>query len=89
MTIFIFFIVNLLLMGAVFAFGMYQFMQVEAKRKGRKLIAEAALDEAELSALIHSERFDEAISRLMEAANVDRFTAESALRQVRDSSQQD
>ena len=82
MTIFVFFIFNLLLMGAVFAYGMYQFMQVEAKRKVRKLLAEAALDEAELTALLNSQRYDEALSRLMGAADVDRYTAESALAQL-------
>ena len=82
MTIFVFFIFNLLLMGAVFAYGMYQFMQVESKRKVRNLLAETALDEAELTALLHSQRYDEALSRLMWAADVDRYTAESALAQL-------
>ena len=82
MSILLFFVVNLLLMATLFAFGVYQFMQVEAKRKVRKLIAEAALDEMELRALLQSERYDEALSRLMRAADVDRFTAESALAQL-------
>ncbi len=78
----LFFVVNLLLMATLFAFGMYLFMQVEAKRKVRTLFADAALDETELSALLQSERYDEALSRLMCAADVDRFTAESALAQL-------
>lgn len=79
MTILVFFVFNLLLMSAVFVYGMYQFMQVEEKRKRRKLLAQAALDETELAALLKADRYDEALSRLMQQANVDRFTAESAL----------
>ena len=82
MTILVFFVFNLLLMSAVFVYGMYQFMQVEEKRKRRKLLAEAALDEAELASLLEAERYDDALSRLMSAADVDRFTAEAALRQI-------
>lgn len=74
---------NLLVMGAVFLFGVYQFMQVEEKRKRRKLLAQAAFDEAEISALMAAEGYDEALARLMQRADVDRFTAESALEQWR------
>ncbi len=81
MTILVFFIFNLLLMGAVFVYGMYQFMQVEEKRKRRDLLAQVDLDEAELSALLQAQRYDEALSRLMQQADVDRFTAQSALEQ--------
>ncbi|MCY3780137.1 MAG: hypothetical protein OXG78_07510 [Chloroflexi bacterium] len=87
MTILVFFVFNLLLMGAVFLYGMYQFMQVEEKRKRRKLLAQAALDETELSALIQAERYDEALARLMRGAQVDRFSAESALEQWTNSAQ--
>ena len=79
MTIFLFFVINMLLMGAVFVYGMYQFMQVEEKRKRRKLLANLALDESELATLIHNERYDEALATLMQRADVDRYTAESAL----------
>lgn len=82
MSILVFFAVNLLLMATLFAFGLYQFMQVEAKRKCRMLLAESALDETELSRLLQSDRYDEALSRLICAADVDRFTAESALAQL-------
>lgn len=82
MTILVFFIFNLLLMGAVFFYGVYQFMQVEEKRKRRRLLTHIALDESELSALRQSERYDEAILRLMRAADIDRFSAESALAQL-------
>ena len=75
-------LVNILLMGTLFAFGVYQFMQIEAKRKCRKLLLEASLDEADLSALMRAERYEEALSRLMQRADVDRFTAESALEQL-------
>lgn len=81
----LFILVNILLMGTLFAVGVYQFMQIETKRKCRKLLAEAALDEGELSALMRAERYDEALSRLMQRADVDRFTAESALEQLRQS----
>lgn len=84
MSILVFFFLNLLLMGAVFAFGVYQFMQVEAKRKRRKLLAEAALDEAELSGILNKAGYDEALARLMQRADVDRFTAESALAQLQE-----
>jgi len=79
----LFILVNLLLMGALFAFGVYQFMQVEAKRKCRRLLAEASLDAGELRDLIHTERYDEALSRLMQQADVDRFTAEATLEHLR------
>lgn len=75
----VFIIVNLLLMGALFAFGMYQFMQVEEKRKRRRLLTEAGVDIAELQALLGADKRDEAVNRLANEANVDRFTAESAL----------
>ena len=78
----VFILVNLLLMGALFAFGVYQFMQVEAKRKCRRLLAEASLDAGELRDLIQAERYDEALSRLMRQAEVDRFTAEATLEQL-------
>ena len=83
MIVILFIVVNMLVMAALFAFGVYQFIQVEAKRKCRKLLAEASLDEAELSGLLAAERYEEALSRLMRAADVDRFTAESALLQWR------
>ena len=79
MTILVFFVFNLLLMSAVFLYGMYQFMQVEEKRKRRDIFAQAALDEAALNSLIQSEGYDEARARLMASANVDRFTAETVL----------
>ena len=78
----VFILVNILLMGALFAFGVYQFTQIEAKRKCRCLLAEASLDARELSALIQAERYDEALSRLMRQADVDRFTAEATLEQI-------
>ncbi len=79
MTALVFFIFNLLLMGGVFLYGMYQFMQVEEKRKRRDLLSQATLDEAELSALLRAQRYDEALASLMRQADVDRFTAQSAL----------
>lgn len=82
--IFVLFIVlNLLLMAALFAYGMYQFMQVEEKRKRGKLLIDAGLDLAELQALLSADRHDEAVNRLMSAADVDRFTAESTLARMK------
>lgn len=83
MSILVFIAINLLLMGGLFAYGVYQFLQVEAKRKGRQLLARGDLTEADLRALLAAERHDEALTRLMLAADVDRFTAEAALIHLR------
>ena len=82
MSILLFFVFNLILMATLFAFGVYQFMQVEEKRKRRRLLADASLDAAELRALLQAERHDEALTRLMRAADVDFYTAESVLKQL-------
>ena len=83
MSIILFFVVNFLLMATLFAFGVYQFMQVEEKRKRSKMLLDAGMDEVELHALVQADRYDEALSRLMSAADVDRFTAEAALEQLK------
>ena len=75
----IFIVLNLLLMASLFAFGMYLFMQVEDKRKRGRLLTEAGVDISELQDLVGADRSDEAVSRLMRAADVDRFTAESTV----------
>lgn len=80
----LFILANLLLMASLFAFGMYQFMQIEEKRKRSKLLIDAGLDLAELQALVGADRHDEAVRRLMSAADVDRFTAESAVAQLKE-----
>lgn len=83
--IFVLFIVaNLLLMAALFAFGMYQFMQVEEKRKRSRLLTDAGVDVAELQALLGADRQEEAVNRLMLAADVDRFTAESTVSRLKE-----
>ncbi len=83
--IFVLFIVaNLLLMAALFAFGVYQFMQVEEKRKRSRLLADAGIDTAELQALVQADRIEEARDRLMSEADVDQFTAESAVAQLKE-----
>ncbi len=79
----LFIVVNLLLMATLFAFGMYQFMQVEEKRKRSKLLLDAGLDLTELQALMGDDRHDEAVKRLMSAADVDRYTAEATLDQLK------
>ena len=80
----LFIVVNLLLMATLFAFGMYQFMQVEEKRKRSKLLLDAGLDITELQALVGANKHDEAVSRLMSAADVDRFTAESTVARIKE-----
>lgn len=80
----LFIIVNLLLMAALFAFGMYQFMQVEEKRKRGRLLSDAAVDITELQDLLGANKHEEAVNRLMVAADVDRFTAESAVAQLKE-----
>ncbi len=79
MTFLLFFILNLLLMAALFAYGFYQFMQVEEKRKRDRLFLNSELDAAEWRALREAP-MDEAVARLMDKADVDRYTAERALR---------
>jgi len=82
-VIFVIFIVaNLLLMAALFAFGMYQFMQVEEKRKRSRLLTDAGVDITELQALVGADKQEEAVTRLMSAADVDRFTAESTVAKI-------
>ena len=79
---------NVLLMCAFFVVGMYQFMQIDDKRKRRPsdrlrpplALVDLELDLAELRELVGAERDDEARQRLMQAADVDRFTAESAIK---------
>jgi hypothetical protein len=84
-VIFLLFIVfNLLLMATLFAFGFYQFMQVEEKRKRSKLLLDAGMDIAELQALVDADQHDEALLRLMQRADVDRFTAASALAKLQE-----
>lgn len=84
MSLLLFFALNLVLMATLFVFGVYQFMQVEEKRKRRRLLADANLNESELQALVQAERHEEALTRLMSAGDFDRFTAEAALAQLKD-----
>ena len=91
MDILLFISCNLLIMSAFFVGGMYQFMQVDEKRKGppadrlrRPLpLMELELDIAELQELVRAERYDEARQGLMTAADVDRFTAEAAIKRLK------
>lgn len=80
----LFIVVNLLLMAALFAFGVYQFMQVEEKRKRGQLLADAGIDTTELEALVQADRLDEARDRLMSEADVDQFTAESTVARLKE-----
>ena len=87
MDILLFISCNLLRMSAFFLVGIHQFMEVDDKRKGRSAgrlrrplsLRDPRLDAAELRELVRAERYDEALQRLMNAADVDRFTAESAI----------
>ena len=80
MTLLIFLALNLALMLGLFFVGVYQFMQIEEKRKGiaaRRLAAD--IDMAAVAATRRAEGDEAAIQRLMREAELDRFTAESAL----------
>ncbi len=87
MDILLFISCNLLLMSAFFLAGMYQFMQVDDKRKRQPAdrlrrplsLIDLELDAAEFQELVRAERYDEALQGLMKAADVDRFTAESVI----------
>jgi hypothetical protein len=78
---------NMLLMSAFFLLGIYQFAQIEDKRKRRPvgrlrsavLVSELGINEAELRQLVRDEHYDDAIHRLITDADVDRFTAEVAI----------
>ena len=75
---------NLLLMLTLFLVGVYLFMQVEEKRKHNKLrLFESNVDMNELRAMLQAQRHDEALQRLMQVEDVDRYTAERALEMLR------
>ena len=80
----VFIALNLLLMLTLFLVGVYLFMQVEEKRKHNKLrLFESNVDMNELRAMLQAQRHDEALQRLMQVENVDRYTAERALEMLR------
>jgi len=80
MTLLIFLALNLLLMAGLFLVGVYLFLQVEDKRKRNKLrLLDSSVDLSELQAMLKAERHDEALQRLMQADNIDRFSAEKAI----------
>lgn len=80
MTLLIFLALNLLLMAGLFLVGVYLFLQVEDKRKRNKLrLLDSSVDMSELRAMLEAERHDEALQRLMQADNIDRFSAEKAI----------
>ena len=80
MTLLIFLALNLLLMIGLFLVGVYLFLQVEDKRKRNKLrLLDSSVDMSELREMLRAERHDEALQRLMQADDIDRFTAESAI----------
>ena len=80
MSLLIFLAMNLALMLGLFFVGVYQFMQIEEKRKGiaaRRLAAD--VDMAAVAATRRAKGDEAAIRHLMNEADLDRFTAESAL----------
>ena len=83
MHLLLFIVINVMLMSGLFLFGVYLFMQVEEKRKRNQLLLDSRADVAELETLLSQDRYEEALQRLMSAAEVDRFTAESALKQLK------
>lgn len=80
MTLLIFLALNLILMAGLFLVGVYLFLQVEDKSKRNKLrLLDSSVDMAELQAMLRAERHDEALQRLMQAEDIDRFSAEKAI----------
>jgi len=78
---------HVVMMSIFFVVGIYQFAQIDDKRKRHHAerlrstlsIDELDIDEAELRELVRAERYDDAIDRLIAVAEVDRFTAQSAI----------
>ena len=88
MTLLLFLVVNLLLMTGLFLAGVYLFMQIDEKRKAkpaRRLAADVEL--AAVDALRHEQGDAAALEQLMREADVDRYTAEAALKQLRERQQ--
>lgn len=82
---------NILLMIVCFAVGIYQFLQIEDKRKRRDSlrlrsgvrISEFEIDETEIRQLVRNEQYEQAVKHLMHHAEVDQFTALSAVEQIK------
>lgn len=91
MDLLLFISCDFLMMSAFFLVGMHQFMQMDDKRKVRSAdrrrrpfsLLAPGLDAAELRELVRAERYDEALQRLMNAADVDRFTAEAVIESLK------
>ena len=79
---------NLVLMLSFFLIGVYLFMQVDEKGKRHPLLLDSQVDIAELDAMLQAKRYEDALQRLMQVAEVDRFTAETALAQLENRSDQ-
>ena len=79
--------INLVIMSALFAVGIYLFLQIDDKQKrqpvdrlrGAVLVSEMDIDEVELRQLVRDERYTDAIQRLITEAEVDQFTAEATI----------
>lgn len=87
MDVILFFGFHLVIMAIFFVFGIYQFAQIEDKRKRHHaptlrstlMIGELDIDESELRELVREERYEDAMQRLMSVAELDQFTAKSAI----------
>lgn len=88
MALLLFIVINLVLMTTLFLFGVYQFMQVEEKRKCNQLLLDSRVDFDDLQSLLRQDRYEEARQRLVSVAEVDPFTAESVLEQLMRQNQQ-
>lgn len=79
--------VNVMMMSAFFLVGIYQFLQIEDKKKRRPvdrlrssiMVSELIVDEVALRQLVRDERYVDAVQHLIDYADVDRFTAEAAI----------
>lgn len=82
---------NILLMVVCFAVGIYQFLQIQDKRKRQDqwhrrtggMIREFEIDETEIRQLVRNEQYEQAVKHLMHHAEVDQFTALSAVEQIK------
>jgi len=82
---------HVVMMSLFFVVGIYQFAQIDDKRKRDHVdrglqglpLDEIEIDESELRELVRAERYEEAINRLVAEADVDRFTAQSAIESLK------
>lgn len=79
--------INVIMMSALFVVGIYQFLQIEDKKKRRPMdrlrtsvmVAELDVDEVTIRRLVRDERYADAVQHLIDYAEVDRFTAQATV----------